>query len=280
VKRRTAARVFLVLGFLALGGGLARAHEDLDEQLVHVDAALRTTPNDPALWLERGELHRLHRDFDEARADYAAALARGADPDRVALCHAAALLDEGAARDALRVLRSLESPPDADRWDLLRRAFQALGHPDAAVEAWHRSLALRPTPDGFLDLARRRLQAAPPDTLGALADLHQGLRRCGPAPGLLLTSARLEAAHGAPGTALSTLDGAPEATLQAPGFLDLRAELLLASGRVPEAREAYERLLDVLETLPASRRAAPANASLAQRASRILAGLPEPEPVR
>lgn len=48
----------------------ALAHEGLHEQIVAVTAKIKLDPKNAALYLQRGELHRLHRDWARAAADY------------------------------------------------------------------------------------------------------------------------------------------------------------------------------------------------------------------
>ena len=60
----------LAIAFFCLcHGAAAHAHGDLHEQIEEVSAAIAQAPS-AALFLKRGELHRAHRDFEPALADY------------------------------------------------------------------------------------------------------------------------------------------------------------------------------------------------------------------
>src|SRR5215204_419688 len=55
---------------VALLSSFARAHESLHEQIVAVTAKIKRDPKNASLYLQRGELYRLHRNWTRAAADY------------------------------------------------------------------------------------------------------------------------------------------------------------------------------------------------------------------
>jgi len=55
---------------LALLSSFVRAHESLHEQIAAITAKIKKDPKNASLYLQRGELHRLHRDWIHAAADY------------------------------------------------------------------------------------------------------------------------------------------------------------------------------------------------------------------
>src|SRR6185436_19254690 len=66
-------KLILLLGVaicVALIPSLARAHEGLHEQIVAITAKIKRDPKNAALYLQRGELYRLHREWARAAADY------------------------------------------------------------------------------------------------------------------------------------------------------------------------------------------------------------------
>src|SRR5215211_6173118 len=46
------------------------AHEGLHEQIAAITAKIKRDPKNASLYLQRGELHRFHRDWARAAADY------------------------------------------------------------------------------------------------------------------------------------------------------------------------------------------------------------------
>src|ERR1051325_10483416 len=68
--RTTVNRLMAVVVCLSLMSSFALAHEGLHEQIVAVSAKIRRDPKNASLYLQRGELHRLHRDWTRAAADY------------------------------------------------------------------------------------------------------------------------------------------------------------------------------------------------------------------
>src|SRR5687767_13149937 len=62
--------LFCVALCLALLASFARAHAGLHEQIVAITAKIKRDPKNASLYLQRGELYRLHRDWSRAAADY------------------------------------------------------------------------------------------------------------------------------------------------------------------------------------------------------------------
>ena len=55
---------------LALSSSFARAHEGLPEQIAAITKRIKRDPKNASLYLQRGELYRLHRNWTRAAADY------------------------------------------------------------------------------------------------------------------------------------------------------------------------------------------------------------------
>jgi predicted Zn-dependent protease len=89
------------------------AHGPLHAQIEEVSRRIAQAPREAALYLKRGELHRLHADWAAALADYRRA--RLLDPrlDVVDFCEGRALLEAGDLKPAGRALeRFLSAHPD------------------------------------------------------------------------------------------------------------------------------------------------------------------------
>ena len=95
--------------WLVLACGVAFAHGALHEQIESLGKSIALTPRNPALYVKRGELHRMHQEWMAAASDFNQALAI-----------------DGKTADAVLGLARLAS----DRGELARAGFQA------ALAAW------------------------------------------------------------------------------------------------------------------------------------------------
>ena len=82
----------------------ALAHMEVHEQIKAMDKMIEAQPKDPTLYLRRGELHRIHQDWVEAKKDYLKA--RKLEPDLAAVdfCMGRMKLESGKPVDAKRYL--------------------------------------------------------------------------------------------------------------------------------------------------------------------------------
>ena len=62
-----------LVGGLLVSGAIAVAHPEIDSQIARLDAEIADRPQEPELYLRRGELHRIHRSWAAAEADFLAA---------------------------------------------------------------------------------------------------------------------------------------------------------------------------------------------------------------
>lgn len=154
----------LVLGIA--GGHPAAAHGPIDEEIHRAGAEVAAAPTDAAAVLRRAELHRLHRDWDAARIDYARSEALAPHLAAIALARGAMELEAGepeaAAADLRRYLRDRrdDGPDDGFARFLLGRALGDQGQIEAAVEEMDAAIARMPRPETEHFLARARLCAA------------------------------------------------------------------------------------------------------------------------
>src|SRR5215213_10951003 len=68
-QKKTICLVSVVI-CMALLPSFAHAHEGVHEQIAAITAKIKRDPRNASLYLQRGELHRLHRDWSRASADY------------------------------------------------------------------------------------------------------------------------------------------------------------------------------------------------------------------
>jgi tetratricopeptide (TPR) repeat protein len=250
------------LAFVATSGALG--HGAVQAQIDAATAAIASQPRNAQLYLRRGELHRVHEDWD-------AALAPG--DDAVDFLRGRALEQAGRAAPARTTLdRYLARHPDhADALLARARALRALGEYQAAVDDFTRALGLtvRPDPDIVLERARVELARGQPDR--ALAGIDAAIARLGPVASLQSFAIDVESQHGRVDAALARLD---RVALQSPrkeSRLARRGDILADAGRFPEARASYSAALSAIETLPLATRRTAAMVSLEARVRGALA---------
>jgi tetratricopeptide (TPR) repeat protein len=259
------------LAFAATSGALG--HGAVQAQIDAATAAIASQPRNAQLYLRRGELHRVHEDWDAALADFDRAAALAPGDDAVDFLRGRALEQAGRAAQARTTLdRYLARHPDhADALLARARALRALGEYQAAVADFTRALELmaRPDPDVVVERARVELARGQPDR--ALAGLDAAVARLGPVASLESLAIEVESQHGRVDAALARLD---RVALQSPRkeiWLARRGDILADAGRFAEARASYSAALLAIETLPLATRRTAAMVGLEARVRGALA---------
>lgn len=247
-----------VLAFLALAVSLPAsfAHEGLEEAIEIVTAQIEAAPGKAWLYFQRGELHRAHRDWLPAAADYDRA--ETLDPQL-------AIVDLGrgemlraqrqhtAAREALERFVA-RAPADPHGYAARARVWSDLGQPQSAAEDYARAIerSARPLPE--LYLAWSGALTAAGRNSEALGAVNAGITKLGPAVTLVLAAIDLEVALGRTGDALARLDAFMATQARKERWLLKRGQILENAGRRPEAAHAYNAARAALRALPHERR--------------------------
>jgi len=231
------------------------AHEDLHSQIVEVTKHIQSDPANAALYLKRGELYRLHEQFELAARDYDRAAAL--DPQLHAIDHGRGLLGTAMGRtsDAIDALRRYVAaePHDPEGRIALARVLVRAGH--ASEGAIEYTAALRSLPDPDIAIERAQALLAVGRTDDALRGIDDMLARLGPVVTLQLAAIDIEVQRGDLDGALRRIDTAMAATPRHEGWLELRGDTLMCAGRAAEAREAYQAALEAIVSFPPERRA-------------------------
>lgn len=252
---------------LGLVPSFARAHEGLHEQIVAITARITRDPKNAALYLQRGELYRLHRDWARAAADY----------DRVSrLQPSLTIVDLGRGKMFLESRRFQQAKFVLDRFlrqqprhveGLITRG-RVLAKIRSRLEAakdFTEALALAPEPELYLERAQvlagdeRYLQEA-------LRGLDEGIKQLGPLVTLELAAIDLELRWNNYDAALTRLDVITRQSERKETWLVRRGEILKAAGRHEEARKAFSAAIVAIESLPPERRQSRAMTALEHRA--------------
>ncbi|MGH9719347.1 MAG: tetratricopeptide repeat protein [Bryobacteraceae bacterium] len=236
-------------------------------QIREVSERIRRQPNDADLYLKRGELYGTLQQWDPALADYDRAAQLDPQMAAVDLARGRSLFEAGRPQAALvAVDRFLTRDPRHGEGRILRaRLLAGLGRHGEAAEEFSRGLATtsRPQPEHYLERANALVKAGRADD--ALRGLDEGLGRLNDSVTLQLAAVDLEADQKRYDSALARLDRVAARSARKDPWLARRAEILERAGRRAEAHAAYRAALAALESLPPSRRVAPATRETEKR---------------
>ena len=265
---RTLIETGILFALLAAGPS-ARGHGEFHGVILAADQDIAKDPRNPELYLRRGELFRIHQQFDSARADIATA--ERLSPSLLALDVAKArlFLDTGWPLSARAHLDHFlqASPRHLDALVLRSQAWNRLGQPLFAAEDLNRAVAVSPegAPDLYIERARTLASAGLDQIQAAIQGLDDGVKRMGPLVTLELTAIELELRRNNHDAAIARVDRVLERSPRKESWLARKAEILLQAGRGAEAKQAYTAALSALNTLPPARRNVPAAVDLARR---------------
>jgi predicted Zn-dependent protease len=257
----------------------ASGHTDIEVQIDDLTRRIQSEPGDATLFLRRGELHRIHRDWSAAQADYRAA--RRLDPGLlvVDLCLGRMFLDQdrpGRAKDALDRYLS-KRPEDAEGLTLRGAALGKMGRLQEGIADYRRALALpalrTSAPDTYLELVKLLTAAGDEHREEALRTLDEGIAALGPIVSLELPAIELALSLRRFDDALKRVDILASQSGRRERWLLRRAEILRQAGRTQEAAGAYQDVLKLIASLPEKRRAAPDTKEFVAQACKALASV-------
>ncbi|MFN2406756.1 MAG: tetratricopeptide repeat protein [Pyrinomonadaceae bacterium] len=260
---------------LAMLSSFAQAHEGLHEQIVAITAKIKRDPKNATLYLQRGELHRLHREWTRAAADYDRAARLEPELKVIDLVRGKMLLESGRLQRARVTLdRFLTQQPSHFEGLVTRaRVLAGLGATNDAIKDFTEALAVSPDPELYLE----RAHATAPDSRVSVRDarvsgrdatqpreqkriedalngLDEGSKRLGPVVTLQLAAIDLELRRHNYDAALARLDIVMSQSERKETWLVRRGEILALAGRKDEARSSFQDALTAIDSLPPSRR--------------------------
>jgi tetratricopeptide (TPR) repeat protein len=240
---------------------------------------IERNPRRAELFLKRGELHRVLKNWDAALADFQQAAALDPNLTIVDLATAQLLLDAGwplAGKGSAEKFL-LRNPNHTDGLATLARAHFKLGQAQAAADVLGRAItvAREPGPELFIERAHAIASLGSHRLDEALRVIEDGMRRHGALVTLQLYAIDLEARAKRFDVALARLDKVTAQSARKETWLARRGEILLLAGREAEARRAFEQALAAVRALSPVTRGTPGMAELERRLSLLL----EPKPV-
>lgn len=252
----------------------ACGHGDVHEQIAALTSQLARDPRNPALYLKRGELHRVHQDWDAAQADFDAAAALNPQLDSLDYLRGRLYHEAGWDLSAKVALdRYLVRHTNSVEALVIRaRTFVKLDQPLAAAEDYACALAAvpEPAPELYIERSRALAAAGAAHLDAAVRCLDDGIRKLGPLVTLELFAIDLEVKRKNFDGALRRVDTVSGRLPRKETWLAKRGEILQQAGRTNEARSAFQSALAAIDALPAARRNVPAMIELRKRVEECL----------
>jgi predicted Zn-dependent protease len=239
-------------------------------------------PEDATLYLRRGELHRIHREWDKAEADYLKAGELDSGLAAVDYCLGRMKLQAGLPAEAKPALERYlaRRPNDPAGWVAQGRSLAKLGEHLAAAKAFTRALDNSDPgdqrPEYYLERAQALEAAGKKHYDEALQGLDEGLEQLGQPVVLQNLAIEIEIELGRYDNALARLESLSARSPRKESWLVRKAEILESAGRSELAREAYLQTLNAIADLPDSRQNNRAVEQLEARARTALQRLDEP----
>lgn len=256
----------LTVATTAVFGISPSPHGDVHAAILALTKRIENHPQHAGLYLRRGELHRIHRDWARAEIDYRRALALEPEMAVARRAMARMFLESARPERAEIEIRAFvrSAPRDPDGWAVLARVLERLGRAGEGVSAWRKST------DGIgsrrVDLWLERTRAvARLDATAALRDLDAAAQRIGRPIAMELEALELERSLKRWDGALARVRRIASKARRKTAWILLEAEVLEQSGRTDSARRTFESVLRSVESARAQRLRAPADWSTRAR---------------
>lgn len=246
-----------LLSLLLLGGSLwlpaaVLAHGVTSEQIKQVTALIQHEPQNPHLYLRRGELYRRSGNARAALDDYAQSEKLAPQLSEVHFLRARLYFETRTPELAeLSLDRLLAQHPQHTEALLLRAEVRAqLGATTQAIADYNAVLArhTQPKPEHYLARAELQLAARRPDD--SLAGLEEGLAKLGPLVVLHQRALEIEVQRKRWDAALARLDTLLAQAPRQEFWLVRRSEILWQAGRRAAARQSRQAALAAIAALP------------------------------
>jgi tetratricopeptide (TPR) repeat protein len=235
------------------------AHGDLEIRIAEATGKIEAATNNPAqLYLDRGELHREHRSWTEAEADYARAAELDPELDGVDFYRAKMLDDSGQLESARAMFDKvlIRNPSNGEAFIGRARVLVKLNQRKPAVADFRLGLELlrEPKAEYFLELAKVLVTEKNPGD--ALCSLDAGIKKLGDVS-LQVYALELELERQNHDAALARLGTIIERAERKENWLARRGDILLAAGRPAEAQKSFDSALAAIKLLPSVLQKAP-----------------------
>jgi predicted Zn-dependent protease len=260
----------LGLGLLVWGVPTeAKAHGDVHDQIVALTEEIQRSPTNAELYVRRGELQRVHGDYDSAQADYEHAFLLNPALPTIDLLRSRVFLEAGwpVSAEALADRVVKKYPTHSEGLLIRARARAKQGKGEAAAADYTTAIGLmnQPGPELYVERARALTELGPDHWTVALKGLDEGVQKLGPLVTLQLYAVDLEVKQQKYDAALKRLDLLASKSPRKETWLARRGEILVSAGRPKEARAEFVAAREAIGKLPPARRQVPALIELEKR---------------
>ena len=260
---------FVILLLIMLSPCALFAHGDVHGQILEITDQIAKSPTNSELFLKRGELHRVHQDWDAAHADFDHAFALNPKIETIDFSKGRLFLDANWPLSAkISLDRFLSKYTNHVEALVLRARAQAkLEMRIAAVADYTRAIGLssESRPELYIERAQALATDSGSSAKEAVKGLDEGIKKLGPLVTLELCALDIEVKEKQYDDALKRLDTVMAKAPRKETWLARKGEILEQAGRTKEAREAYASALKAMDTLPPTRRNVPALMDLEKR---------------
>lgn len=243
-------------------GSAALGHGDPHERIDVLDALLEQNPDHVANLLERADLYRRHRNFDEALADLKHARLLSPASEVVYYLTGLALLEQGKLNEAESALQEFisRSPNNPRGYVALAKVFTQQQQHLNAAQAYEFAIENQPTPTPDLYLARAQayMYAGEPYLSQALAGLEEGITSIGPLITFQKLAIEVELAQGNHQNAIDRVDGILRNVDRKETWLVKKAKVLASIGQNEKANQQFLLAEHAIASLPKRTRTSPA----------------------
>ena len=247
--------IILAISFYA---SIVFAHRAVDVQIKHLNKQLKATPENGALFLKRGELHRQHGEWQLALRDFQQAKKTNSTSGDTDFYIGRLRLDINQADKALPLLSRFVrlNPNHSNALQNQGDAHFSLENFTRAAHVYKQVAALEqhPDPELFLKIARAYTAAGSGYQKQAKEAIEEGILRLGPLVTIVMVGIELELNQEDYKAALVLLEKLPKVVRDSPKWLGRRGDILNSSGRKEEAILTINRAIFKVENLPISRR--------------------------
>ena len=244
---------FVIAGLVIIRPPAVSAHGETSIRIATLSRKISTaTTNVAELYLSRGELHREHRDWAAAEADYAQAGKLKPDLLAVVICRANLLADMDRLAEAEAAFTKVlnQRPEEGDAFIGRARVLLKLNRRLEAIADYQRGIANLSVPDVncYLELAKALVEEhRSPE---ALLCLDEGVKRLGSVISLHEQALQLELASNDLEASLRRVDEILKVAPRKEAWLARRGDILLLSGRTAEAQLTFKAALRAIDALP------------------------------
>ena len=248
------AAYFIITAWSMGAPGRTYGHGDTYAKLEYLSRAISNETQSAELFLQRGQVHARHGDWDEAISDYAHAERLEPDVQHIDLLMGKALRQSRRFAEAVaRLDRYIIKHPDSAGAFLARaRAHADARHVDPASKDFAKVAELAPNPDAYVEWSK--LLASTNRTEEAVKKLEEGCSALGPLITLQVKIIDIEISRKNYARVLERIDAILASASRKESWLARKGDVLAMAGQSPAAADAYTQALDALRRLPSRHR--------------------------